>query len=102
MPAVFALAHRFMHRLWSHVFRASSGFGALLALQHRTVRVSHRWHSVRATHTVDVEMHISGLRTGVRVTVWADSYTALVRSEWLVGDLGSRVAYQLDFILRSA
>ena len=26
----------------------------------------------------------------------------VVRSEWLVGDLGSRVAYQLDFILRSA
>ena len=25
----------------------------------------------------------------------------VVRSEWLVGDLGSRVAYQLDFILRS-
>ena len=35
------------------------------------------------------------MHTGTRVQV-------IVRSEWLVGDLGSRVAYQLDFILRSA
>ena len=38
------------------------------------------------------------------VLVFADgtSLFKIVRSEWLVGDLGSRVAYLLDFILRSA